>query len=458
MKLDALVAEIGSTTTLVSAFDGLNSENPRFVGQGMAATTAHLNDVTIGLKNAVADLKKRLGVEDLSCGDMYAASSAAGGLKMSVHGLVYEMTARAAEMAALGAGAVVRQVTAGKMHEQDLLDLKGLSPNLILLAGGTDYGDRETAVYNAGLIAGLRLNTPVIYAGNVQAASSVERIFKEQGQPLTAIENVYPKLDFLNIEPARRAIQDLFEAHIVKAPGMAHIKTQVSGAILPTPGAVMEALRIIQPVLGDVVAVDVGGATTDVHSGALGSEEIARIQQSPEPFFKRTVEGDLGTFVNAQLLARKIGLSRLSMELGFDVAEELLDWPPIPLTQNQQVLASRLAREAGEAAVLRHAGKIRTVFLPEGQRRFAEGKDLTEVKTLIATGGALTQLSGRQGILRHLRDLNKTGQLLYPKPGSMQVLFDTKYLMAALGVLSRGYPKAAQKLLLSSLQKGDLPA
>ncbi len=76
---------------------------------------------------------------------------------MSVHGLVYEMTARAAQMAALGAGAVVRRVTAGKMQEDDLEDLRELSPNLILLAGGTDYGDRETALYNARAIASLGL-------------------------------------------------------------------------------------------------------------------------------------------------------------------------------------------------------------------------------------------------------------------------------------------------------------
>jgi hypothetical protein len=45
-----------------------------------------------------------------------------------------------------------------------------------------------------------------------------------------------------------------------------------------------------------------GGATTDVHSVSAGSEEIARLLTAPEPFNKRTVEGDLGLYVNAQSL------------------------------------------------------------------------------------------------------------------------------------------------------------
>lgn len=454
MLLDALVAEIGSTTTLVSAFDGLG-HSPRFLGQGMAPTTVKQNDVTIGLRMAIDNLKEILGTAELTWRKLYAASSAAGGLKMSVHGLVYEMTARAAEMAALGAGAVVRQITAGKMNGFDLKALQRLRPNLILLAGGTDYGDQETVIYNAERIAALKLNIPVLYAGNCQAAHEVSFILEEAGQPVTVIENVYPRLDQLNIEPARRAIQDLFEKHIVKAPGMSHIREMVRDTILPTPGAVMEALRLLQPVFGDVVAVDIGGATTDVHSGALGSAEIARIQQSPEPFFKRTVEGDLGTYLNANLLARKAGLSKLSLELGFDAEKELENWPPVPETENQQLLAARLAQEAGEAALKRHAGRLRTVFLPEGQRRFAEGKDLTEVRALIATGGALTRLKHRLPVLRRLRDLNENGLMLYPRPETMQVYTDRDYLMAALGVLSRGHREAALALLTQSLKKED---
>ncbi len=449
---DALVAEIGSTTTLVSAFSGLGGA-PRFLGQGMAPTTALSGDVTRGLDRAVADLKKNLGAPELAWRQMYAASSAAGGLSMSVHGLVYDMTARAAQMAALGAGAVVRQVTAGKLGEEELASLKALAPNLILLAGGTDYGDRETVLHNARAIAGLRLGIPVVYAGNCQAAPQAAGIFENEGQPLQVIENVYPRLDELNVEPARRAIQDLFEVHIVRAPGMARIRERVGGTILPTPGAVMEALRLLHPLLGDLLAVDVGGATTDVHSAAQGSEEMARIQTQPEPFFKRTVEGDLGVFLNARRVAALVGADRLSRETGLDAEALLADWPPVPENDTQEALAARLAAEAGAIAVSRHAGRIREVFLPEGRRRFAQGKDLSEAATLVATGGALTRLKGRAAALARLRDLNAAGTMLYPRPGAMRVMVDERYLMAALGALSRAWPEAATTLMMNSLQE-----
>ncbi|NLM85879.1 MAG: DNA mismatch repair protein MutL [Clostridiales bacterium] len=453
--LDALVAEIGSTTTLVSGFLGLSGV-PRFAGQGMAPTTASQGDVTLGLKAAIEDLKGKLGAAEMTWGSMLAASSAAGGLSMSVHGLVYEMTARAAQMAALGAGAVVRQVTAGKMGAYELEALKKLNPNLILLAGGTDFGDRETVLHNARAIAALELDIPVLYAGNAAAAGEATEIFAGHKQPLTVVENVYPRLDELNIEPARRAIQDLFEVHIVKAPGMARIREMVKGAILPTPGAVMEAVRQLHPVLGDLLAVDIGGATTDVHSAALGSEEIDRIQTQPEPFFKRTVEGDLGTYINAKTLANSIGLQNLDRELNLNSKEELGNWQPIPQTQNQQHLAARLAREAGAQGIARHAGVIRKLFLPEGQRRYAQGKDLSQAKFLIATGGALTRLDWRLNILRHLRDMNANGMMLYPAPGTLIVLTDSHYLLAALGVLSREYPQAALTLMQDSLKEETL--
>ncbi len=450
--IDAVVAEIGSTTTVVSAFDRLE-DAPVFLGQGMAPTTAQDGDVLPGLAQAVSNLKEKLNAPGLSWRAMYAASSAAGGLAMSVHGLVYEMTARAAQMAALGAGAVVRSVTAGKMSQDELEDLRDLRPNMILLAGGTDYGDRETALHNARAIAALRLDIPVLYAGNIQAQEAVKRAFEREGQAITLTENVYPQLDQLNIEPARREIQKLFEVHIVKAPGMARIREMVDGPILPTPGAVMEALRLLQPVIGDCMALDIGGATTDVHSGAQGSEAISLIQTQPEPFFKRSVEGDLGLYLNARHMAKRMGMDNISHLLGLDAQQELASWQPIPQTENQIKLAVHLALEAGKLAIKRHAGSLRQVFLPEGRKTYATGKDLSEVTTLIATGGALTRLPGHGGILRQLRDMNSAGDMLYPAPGKMRVLVDEHYLMASLGVLSRRHPEAALELMRQSLKE-----
>lgn len=451
MNIDVLVAEIGSTTTLVNAFAGINTDEPRFIGQGQAPTSVLEGDVRIGLEGAVEDLKNRLGLDKIEYGEMLATSSAAGGLRMCVHGLVYDMTVKAAQAAALGAGAIVTMATAGKMSEYDIEDLVASRPNLILLAGGTDYGERETALYNAARIAETGLKAPVIYAGNVQNQRAVMDIFKKAGVSCTVTQNVYPKLDKLNIEPARKIIHKVFEEHIIKAPGMEHIRDMVTGSIMPTPGAVMEAVQLIYNEIGDVVAVDIGGATTDVHSVTGGSEEIGILMTSPEPFAKRTVEGDLGLYVNAKNLIERIGESALQNELGMDMEAVMANYLPIPKTEGQFKLTERLCREAGLVALERHAGALRYIYTPSGRKTVAEGKDLTAVKTIIGTGGALTRLPHREQLLRALADCNATGMMLYPKPSKIRLLFDDDYIMASLGVMSKHYPEAALKLMKRSL-------
>ncbi|MFW5712572.1 MAG: glutamate mutase L, partial [Spirochaetota bacterium] len=72
MHVDILVAEIGSTTTMVNAFNGVSGDSsaelsgareaqkPRYLGQGLAPTSVEQGDVRIGLDAAVADLSRRL--------------------------------------------------------------------------------------------------------------------------------------------------------------------------------------------------------------------------------------------------------------------------------------------------------------------------------------------------------------------------------------------------------------
>ena len=168
MKIDVLVAEIGSTTTVVNAFNDISTDDPKFVGQGQAPTSVLDGDVRIGLRGAIDDLAKNIGADKIDYKEMLATSSAAGGLKMTVHGLVYDMTAKAAKEAALGAGAIIHQVTAGRLRRTDLKKIEEIKPNIILIAGGVDYGERETAIYNAELISNMGLNIPIIYAGNIE--------------------------------------------------------------------------------------------------------------------------------------------------------------------------------------------------------------------------------------------------------------------------------------------------
>ena len=455
MRVDVLVAEIGSTTTVVNAFKDLDSEDPVFWGQGQAPTSVLDGDVRIGLQGAIDDLCKKKGIEKLEYDQMLATSSAAGGLKMTVHGLVYDMTAKAAKEAALGAGGIIHDITVGRLRRSDLARIKEINPNLILIAGGVDYGERDTAIYNAEMIRSLGLKTPVVYAGNVENQVEMKLIFDEEsGQYLYLVENVYPKIDTLNVEPCRKVIQDAFEDHITHAPGMEHVRDMVNGPIIPTPGAVMECTKLLYDCIGDVMTIDVGGATTDVHAVTEDSDAVARILTAPEPKAKRTVEGDLGVYVNRMKVIESIGEEKLREEcentLHIDLDKTLESYVAIPKTEDEFKLVERLTKEATLRAVERHAGQIRYVYGPSGRQTLAEGKDLTQVKYIVGTGGALTRLPHRVEIMEMIPKDNETGMKLYPSD-AVKVLVDNDYIMASLGVLSKTHRQGAIKILAKSL-------
>ncbi|XMB67197.1 glutamate mutase L [Mycoplasmatota bacterium zrk1] len=424
---DFLIVEIGSTITLVNVFNF----DTGLIGQGVHPTT--VEDVTIGVNGAIEDFQNLYKVNDFKYKEMFATSSAAGGLRMTVHGLVYDMTVKAAKEAALGAGANIHFITAGKLKPFDLEKINKINPNIILLAGGVDYGERETALYNAEMIKNLGLDVPIIYAGNLENTEEIKYILKD----VTCVDNVYPKIDNLNVEPTRRVIHKVFEDNIIHAKGMDNIKT-LTDSIIPTPGAVMECAKLLASKIGDLIVIDVGGATTDIHSvtSYINDNVI-----TPEPHAKRTVEGDLGVYVNKDNLVELTDLS------GFSNLDYLLkNYSPIPKSNDEFELVSKLTYTAVKESLNRHAGEYKEFYTSSGVRKLVEGKDLTDVKYIVLTGGALVNLNGRKIVTEVLKE--NTKKLL---PINAEILVDSKYIMASLGALSKKYPEVAFRLLKGSL-------
>ncbi len=437
--VDALVAEIGSTTTVVSAFDGLRAipaATPRLVGQGVAATSVADGDVTIGV-NAARD------VMEAACGPLapvttLATSSAAGGLRMTVHGLTRRMTAMAAREAALGAGGVVEYVTAGRLRDHDLRAIADARPNLILLAGGVEGGDCDTVLFNAGRLAELAIRPIVVYGGNSVVCADAQELLQRAGFKVRLTSNVYPSIDELDIVPARAAIHDAFEEHITHAPGMERIGEVVNGKILPTPGAVLIAAERLAEEVGDLVVVDVGGATTDVHSVTEGSPEIAALMIEPQPHSKRTVEGDLGTYVSAAHVVEMLAQQERPRRLP----------PPLPRTREEIEAALTLAHFAAVTGVQRHAGQLAHLYTPSGRQTVARGRDLTACRLVIGTGGALTRLPGGEALLADVRGKGG-GERLLP-PADARVALDRDYIFACCGALLAHFPAEAVTALMRS--------
>jgi hypothetical protein len=437
---DIVIAEIGSTITKTSAF-ALESGHPRLVGQAFDLTSVAEGDVSLGLDRALTRLAGTLGIppEAIDSAQMFAAASAAGGLRMSVHGLTRDMTLRAAREASLGAGANIVMTSAGVMSEYDIEDLRDANPNIILLAGGVDYGDKRTVIGNAEKLADAGVRAPVVFAGNRAAEGQVRRILSERVTDFWVVDNVYPRIDELNVAPVREIIHEVFNKHIVTAPGMDKVKERIHGDILPTPGAVLKACEMLAEFLGEVVTVDVGGATTDVHSVTDGSETYRKLQLYPEPRSKRSVEGDLGVYHNVDnIRAAAKGV------LGED-----FDVPPLAEDEEGKARIAELAQWAVTLAILRHAGTLKVSYGASGRNELVEGRDLTAVEYLVGTGGALTRLGLGATILGRLGG-DPSGRALLPQ--NPRILIDADYIMASAGVLSLRYPDAAAEILKKSLK------
>ncbi|MFW6319158.1 MAG: glutamate mutase L [Bacillota bacterium] len=450
MKIDCLVVEIGSTTTIINAFN--IHPSPTFIGKGVSDTTVD-TDVNNGLRKALENLKNNLNVEDIEYKEMFAASSAAGGLRVTVSGLVYDMTVKAAKEAALNAGANIKLINAGVLQEDDLERINEIKPNIIVVAGGTDYGEKNVAYQNLVKISSLNLNIPIIYAGNIENHYRINKYFSNspQKQYLTIVDNVYPRVDYLNILPVRKVIYETFEKHIIHAKGMSHVKELVNQSIMPTPGSVMETTMILNEIFHNVMTIDVGGATTDIHSITEPSDEYKKYAEG-ESKEKRTVEGDLGVFINYENVLSYLDKKRFieKYSISSETLETLIqNYTYMPLTQMEKLLVYELTKICVFKALDRHIGDYRKIYTSNGQKIIPEGRDLTQIQLIVLTGGPLIHLDNTEKIIEDYIRFNP--HKLVPK-NTVRIVKDTDYIMASLGVLSLKYKEAAIELLKDSLK------
>ena len=456
-----LLIDFGSTYTKVTAVD---VDEPRLLGTANSYTTVQ-TDIMNGLADALSQLEKRTGKLDFSA--KYACSSAAGGLRMLASGLVPELTADAAKTASLGAGAKVLKTYAFKLTEDDADEIKAIDPDIFLLVGGTDGGNSDCVVHNAHVLKEIGGKYPIIYAGNRNAARQCERIL--EGREVHICENVMPKFGTLNIEPTQKQIREVFLNRIVLAKGLTTASELIQGIMMPTPSAVMTAMKLLaegtkdQKGVGDLVAVDVGGATTDVYSVAEGLPDDPRtsLRGLPEPYIKRTVEGDIGMRYSIHGIVEAAGLERVAETAGLspERLNEIVDYfgsntDKLPTNDEEARADEALASWAVRVAMTRHAGRLEEIFGLGGLKLVQTGKNLVNVDKFIVTGGSLihTEHTGRIASYGFF-DEEEPESL---KPRACDVLVDRSYIIAAMGLLSEHYPDAALKILKEQLKKEQL--
>jgi uncharacterized protein (TIGR01319 family) len=462
-----LATDCGSTTTKAILIEK-RPEGYRQTWRGEAPTTveAPFEDVTRGVLNAVAEVEELSGRTILAGGqiirpasdnrgvDIYVStSSAGGGLQMLVAGAVKSMTAESAERAALGAGAIVMDVIATndqRLPHEKISRIRELSPDMILLSGGTDGGTVSHVLELAEYIAAARprprlgqtFRLPVIFAGNRDARQQVRKTLQEQ-TALSITENIRPTLEQENLDPARSAIQELFLQHVMAhAPGYDKLMRWTNAPIMPTPAAVGRIMQAVAERRGiNLIGVDIGGATTDVFS-VFGGQ------------FTRTVSANLGLSYSVSNVLAEAGAESVLrwMPQPFDEGEltdrvknKMIRPTTIPQTIPDLMLEQALARCALQLAFKQHVDlatglkgvqRARDISEAFAQEAPASLIDMARLDVLVGSGGVLSHAPRRAQAMMMLMDA-------FEPLGVTELAVDSIFMMPHLGVLSTVHEDAA---------------
>jgi len=374
-----LLLDFGSTYTKLTAVD---IDNEEILATAKDITTIE-DDIMIGFNKAYDKLMNKLEGKEINFVEKLACSSAAGGLKMVAIGLVPDLTAEAAKRAALGAGARVIKVYSYELTKDEVLEIKNSDVDIILLAGGTNGGNKQCILHNANMLVDLDVNLPIVVAGNKSANDEIKEIFQKAGFYFSITENVMPQLNALNVEPAREEIRKVFMDRITDAKGLSNAENYINGILMPTPAAVLKAARVLgegtdeEEGIGDLIIVDIGGATTDVHSIGYGEPTKGGVNMKglEEPFAKRTVEGDLGMRYSAVSLWEAAGSRKLRSYLNdkdrkIQIEERCKyrnsNIKMVPETDEDIKFDEAMAKAATELSMERHCGTVECIYTPMG--------------------------------------------------------------------------------------------
>ena len=461
MNLVACV-DFGSTFTKAALVD---------VDDGrLLATASHRTTLDDDVLDGWEACRARLAEEhsDARHADVLACSSAGGGLRIAVVGNEELVTAEAGRRVALSSGGRVVHVASGRLDAHRVEALRQAAPDVVLLVGGTDHGNAEVLLSSARALArgaAVAPVTPVVVAGNIGAQAEVAAILRDAEVPHVRADNVLPRIGVLAPDSARAAIRAVFLEHVIGGKNLsrrADFTEIVRGA---TPDVVLEAVRLLARDAGDaggwgdVVVVDVGGATTDVHSVVEVDPEdagLARQVVAPTPV-TRTVEGDLGMRWSAPdtvAAGREHGLVGEDEYAGLERAARRRRAKPAYLPDDDARHASgersrdeRLATVAAGVALRRHAGRQQVRFGPDGRLVERTGKDLREVDLLVGSGGVLRHNGAAfaRRVLEASCGYDVAGGWLLPR--APRVVVDDDYVLAAAGLLVADHPEAARALL-----------
>ncbi|GAA2743880.1 methylaspartate mutase accessory protein GlmL [Terrabacter aerolatus] len=428
-----LAVDFGSTFTK----GALVADDGTVLGTASSLTTGTQGrgDILDGYRTVRAEL----GVPDDAV--VRACSSAGGGLRLAVVGYERTVTAQAGHRVGLSAGAKVVHVAAGELTRADVAGVRASRPDIILLVGGTDGGNSNVLLHNAarlgaGAIGGHGARAvPIVVAGNVEAREAAAAVLERAGRPTLLADNVLPQIGVIAPESARAAIRDAFLRHVIGGKGLSRDPDFAAMVEAATPDVVLRCVEVLASETGgDVLVVDIGGATTDVYSCLTPEGEDAGLRKEVVAplWHARTVEGDLGMRWNAEhVLDAATSEHLLDGVADVDAlrayAARVHERPgSLPADDLDRRLDLELARLAALVAVRRHARAAQPT---------ESARPLANVAVLVGSGGVLrhADAAGRDHVLGAVLTDHAGG---WKVPRSAQATVDTAYLLFAAGLLA----------------------
>lgn len=443
-----LLVDVGSTYTKLHLVD--TSKNVILAGASSYTTVE--TDVREGFNKAYKKLRE---ISDVKYDKILGCSSASGGLKVIAIGFSKSLTTDAARLASLSSGARILDVYSYELKDEQVEDIKSAGADIIVLCGGTDHGNRDNIIYNAKKLAKGSVKTPVVVAGNIDTHEEIRDIFNKADVPCDFTENVMPTTNTINYRPLRKTIGDLFIKTIAHAKGI-DLLSQDFEILLPTPVAVQKAMSVYAKHLDKVIlSVDIGGATTDIHSigKAYYGEENVISPPIDEPYEKRTVEGDMGMRYSATALYESVG-DEPFLKFGIKDAKEKTEFRfnhtnYIPDNEEDLFFDNALCYIATHTSLMRHVGHIKKIKTPTRTIYEQYGKDLRLAEMFIGTGGSLINSDDPKKILSAIRDLDEK----YLINRDVKCYLDKDYILSSAGLISTVDEEASYKLLKKYLKE-----
>lgn len=404
-------------------------------------------DARICLEQCLDSAQSAIGEMAFDKALKLSTSSAAGGLRMAVIGLSRTLSITAARNAAFGAGAKIIGTFIGELSDSAIQELEGLDVEIILFCGGYENGSTKAIDYNAHKLASSMIAAPIIYAGNSQMARIVRRQLVRCNKTCYVVPNIIPNVGILNTKPTEDVIRHVFLSSIINMKGLSKVQSVLDAPLVPTPAAVLAAGELLslgtsrQEGTGPLMIVDVGGATTDIHSYIEQfPHEGARMMGSPEPYTRRTVEGDMGMRESSISLAEEIGWETMAENVGVDVdtlrrsiRKRVESTNFVPDNDLEKKIDHEIAAGAVHVSARRHSGRIRYVHASNCSS-VQEGKNISQIRTVVGTGGPLVHSGNPGEILRRVcRHTAKETEFLLPD--SADFYLDKQYVFYAAGLL-----------------------